>query len=79
MNVEDNSAPEFEEDITTEFTLDYNKTYDYKLPDIEDNDIDESEVYLNSMENQEFPKFVKYSNTTKTIQYRPENNTDYLG
>jgi hypothetical protein len=34
-------------------------------------------VYINAMENQPFPDFVKFNNATNTIGYRPGNNTQY--
>ena len=46
----------------------------YKLPlykDPEGNDV--GEVYINSMENQDFPAFINYTNTTNTIVMNPNN------
>lgn len=46
----------------------------YKLPEFKDpegNDV--GEVYINSMENQDFPAFINYTNSTKTIQMNPNN------
>lgn len=51
-----------------------NDNITYKLPtfsDPEGNDV--GEVYINSMENQEFPKFVKYINSTKSITMNPDS------
>ncbi len=31
------------------------------------------------MENQPLPAFVSFNNATKTLSYRPANNTDYQG
>jgi hypothetical protein len=46
----------------------------YKLPpfkDPEGNDV--GEVYINAMENQEFPTFINYTNATKVINMTPNN------
>lgn len=72
INVSSNSAPEFDEDIQTSWNLNLNDKISYKLPkfsDPEENDV--GEVYINTMENQEFPKFVTYTNSTKTISMNP--------
>ena len=79
VNVSSNSAPEFSEDITTQWNLDVGDKIGYALPtfsDPEGNDV--GEVYINSMENQEFPAFVTYNNDTKTINMGP-NTTAYQG
>lgn len=52
VNVSSNSAPEFDEDIQTQWNLNLNDKIAYKLPkfsDPEGNDV--GEVYINSMEN----------------------------
>lgn len=74
MNVSSNSAPEFDEDIQTQWNLDLNDKIAYKLPkfsDPEGNDV--GEVYINNMENQEFPPFVTYTNATQTINMNPNS------
>lgn len=72
INVSSNSAPEFDTDIQTQWNLNLNDNITYKLPafsDPEGNDV--GEVYINAMENQDFPKFVKYVNSTQTIIMNP--------
>ncbi|CDW72642.1 UNKNOWN [Stylonychia lemnae] len=79
INVSTNSAPEFLVDIQTVWSLSYNDNITYKLPDFQDpEDNDQGEIYINSMENQEFPKFVKYVNATKSIIFNP-NSKIYSG
>lgn len=51
-NVTSNSAPEFAEDIQTQWNLNVGDNIAYKLPNFKDpegNDV--GEVYINSMEN----------------------------
>jgi hypothetical protein len=79
VNVTSNSAPEFTEDIQTQWNLDVEDKINYKLPpfrDPEGNDV--GEVYINSMENQDFPAFINYTNATTTISMNP-NNRLYQG
>ena len=67
-----NSAPEFSTDVQTQFALTMNTNSSYTLPnfyDPEGNDV--PMIYINSMENQKFPDFVSYDNSTKTIFFRP--------
>ncbi len=74
VNVTSNSAPEFTEDIQTQWNLNVGDKINYKLPpfkDPEGNDV--GEVYINSMENQEFPTFINYTNATKVINMTPNN------
>ena len=62
VNVTSNSAPEFTEDIQTQWNLNVGDTINYKLPpfkDPEGNDV--GEVYINTMENQEFPPFINFT------------------
>ena len=79
LNISDNTAPEFVDDLQTEFELYINDTINYKLPDITEDEIDEAEVYINSMENQDFPGFLSFNNATYTISMKPENDTQYQG
>ncbi len=54
--------------------MNLNDKISYKLPkfsDPEGNDV--GEVYINSMENQEFPEFVSYTNSTQTIAMNPNH------
>lgn len=79
VNVTSNSAPEFTEGIQTQWNLNVGDKFNYKLPpfkDPEGNDV--GEVYINSMENQDFPAFINYTNATKTIAMNP-NNLLYQG
>lgn len=79
INVSSNSAPEFSEDIQTQWNLNVNDKIAYKLPTFKDPELnDNGEVYINSMENQDFPAFVTFDNSTKTINMRP-NSTAYQG
>lgn len=74
VNVTSNSAPEFVEDIQTQWNLNVGDKIPYKLPafkDPEGNDV--GEVYINQMENQEMPPFVNYTNETMTINMKPDN------
>ena len=82
VNVTSNSAPEFTEDIQTQWNLNVGDTINYKLPpfkDPEGNDV--GEVYINTMENQEFPPFINYTlmNTTKPALIMTPNNLRYQG
>lgn len=79
VNVSSNSAPEFNTDIQTQWALNVNDKVPYKLPswtDPEGNDV--GQVYINSMENQDFPAFIHWDNTTYTITMEP-NSTKYQG
>ena len=79
VNVSSNSAPEFNTDIQTQWALNVNDVVPYKLPawtDPEGND--PGQVYINSMENQDFPAFVTFDNATNTIKMSP-NTTAYQG
>jgi hypothetical protein len=79
VNVSSNSAPEFITDIQTQWNLNVGERYNYSLPlwqDPEGNDL--GEVYINSMENQDFPPFINYTNATNTINMFP-NNLLYQG
>lgn len=74
-----NSAPEFNTDLQTQWNLNWGDNITYKLPtfsDPEGNDV--GVVYINSMENQDFPPFVKYVNATQTIMMNP-NSVLYNG
>ena len=79
INISDNTAPDFATDVQTEFTLSINDTKTYKLPTLDSDSIDTPVVYLNSMENQDFPAFVGYNNDTRTITFRPNSNLSYEG
>lgn len=79
INVSSNSAPEFSEDIQTQWNLKVGDNIAYKLPSFSDPEAnDVGQVYINSMENQDFPKFVTFTNSTRTINMRP-NSTEYQG
>ena len=74
VNVTSNSAPEFTEDIQTQWNLNVGDKINYVLPpfkDPEGNDV--GEVYINAMENQDFPLFINYTNATQTINMNPNN------
>lgn len=74
VNVTSNSAPEFTEDIQTQWNLNVGDKINYVLPpfkDPEGNDV--GEVYINAMENQDFPQFINYTNATQTINMNPNN------
>lgn len=74
VNVTSNSAPEFTEDIQTQWNLNVGDKISYNLPpfkDPEGNDV--GVVYINSMENQDFPTFVNFTNATNTINMNPNN------
>ena len=62
INISDNTAPDFATTVQTEFNMWINETINYKLPQLTPNYIDESEVYVNSMENQNFPSFIYFNN-----------------
>jgi hypothetical protein len=52
VNVSSNSAPEFTEDIQTQWNLNVGDKIAYKLPTFKDPELnDGGEVYINSMEN----------------------------
>ena len=79
VNVSSNSAPEFVTDIQTQWNLNVGDKIHYLLPafyDPEGNDA--SAVYINAMENQDFPPFVNFTNSTNTINMVP-NNILYQG
>ena len=79
VNVTSNSAPVFDTDVQTQWNLNVGDSIPYKLPTYHDPEgNDASDVYINSMENQQFPPFVTYDNTTKTIYMKP-NSTLYQG
>jgi len=75
LNISDNQAPEFIDDLQTEFSLYINESISYKLPDITEDDIDDAEVYINAMENQEFPGFLSFNNASYIIYIKPKNDT----
>ena len=75
INVSSNSAPEFDTDLQTQWTLDMHKWENYTLPSYTDPEgNDGSVLYINSMENQEFPDFVEFENATKTLKMKPYLN-----
>jgi len=61
------------------WTLTVGDSRKYTLPTFSDPEgNDDGEVYINSMENQDFPPFVTYVNKTKTIYFKP-NMSEYSG
>lgn len=59
--------------------MDVGDKTNYTLPAFSDPEgNDEGEVYIGAMENQGFPDFVTYDNSTKTIMMEP-NITKYQG
>ena len=72
MNVSSNSAPEFVTDLRTQFDLDMYKEERYTLPDYSDPEGNDTPVlFLNSMDKQDFPDFIKFDNDTKTLIMEP--------
>lgn len=79
VNVSSNSAPEFNTDIQTQWAMNVNDKVPYKLPSWSDPEAsDPGQVYINSMENQDFPPFIAFDNFTNTITMYP-NSTKYQG
>jgi len=82
VNVTSNSAPEFTEDIQTQWNLNVGDNITYKIPpfkDPEGNDV--GEVYINTMENQEFPPFINLAmmnSSTPALLMQP-NHLKYQG
>ena len=79
INISDNTAPDFATAVQTEFKLWINESINYKLPQLTANNIDQSVVYVNSMENQNFPSFIYFNNQTYTLAFLPKNDTKYQG
>lgn len=74
INVLSNTHPDFTETVRTNFQLAVNQVEPYKLPPVEDpNSNDIPEVYVAPMEAQEdrYPPFLIYDNSTRTITFRP--------
>lgn len=68
LNVRSNSAPDFETEVETSFTLSVGDRYAYELPQIYDEEQNDSaEVVIAVMEGEEFPPFLFYENSTRTI------------
>lgn len=79
INVSSNAAPEFETDIQTQWNLNVGDNITYPLPKFSNPDgNDAAIVYINSMENQDFPPFVNFTNATNSITFLP-NNRLYQG
>jgi len=79
INVLSNTHPDFTTEMQTTFTLKLNETLSYKLPPIKDSDgNDEPEVFLKTMEAQEdqYPKFLNFDNSTRTLIFRPTDRLD---
>jgi len=69
-----NTYPDFIREISTSWTLSVGDVVNYKLPDLKDaEDNDDSEVYVNSMPNQEYPPFLYYNNDTRTLTFTPHS------
>jgi len=74
VNVLKNTYPDFKTEIETSWTLSVGDNFSYKLPqlvDDEGNDI--PEVYIEKMDNQEFPPFLYYDNNTQTLTFTPHS------
>lgn len=79
IKVLSNTHPDFTTEMKTTFTLKVNETLRYKLPPIKDSDgNDEPEVYIKTMEAQEdqYPKFLKFDNSTRTLIFHPKDKFD---
>jgi hypothetical protein len=74
INVSSNAAPEFETEIQTQWNLNVGDNITYALPKYSCPDgNDDAVVYINSMENQDFPPFVNFTNATNSITFLPNN------
>lgn len=79
INVLKNTHPDFTSEVQTTFALSVNETLSYKLPPIKDaegNDV--PEVLIQRMEAKEdrFPKFLNFTNSTRTLTFRPKDLFD---
>lgn len=74
INVLSNTHPDFVDTVQTSFTMAVNETFTYQLPVVEDpNANDVPVVYVAKMEAQEdrYPPFLMFENSTNTIIFRP--------
>jgi len=74
INVLSNTHPDFVETVQTSFEMAVGEVFTYQLPVVEDpNANDVPVVYVAPMEAQEdrYPPFLMYENSTNTIIFRP--------
>jgi len=71
-----NTYPDFVSEPETSFVLAVNEVYQYELPAVKDPEgNDEPEVYVGYMEQQEdkYPEFLYFTNSTNTIKFNPDS------
>jgi|Transcript_42353 hypothetical protein len=71
-----NTYPDFVSEPETSFVLGVNEVYQYELPAVVDPEgNDEPEVYVGKMEQQEdkYPDFLLFTNSTNTIKFNPDS------
>jgi hypothetical protein len=71
-----NTYPDFVSEPETSFVLGVNEIYQYELPAVVDPEgNDEPEVYVGYMEQQEdkYPEFLLFTNSTNTIKFNPNS------
>lgn len=76
-----NTYPDFVTEPTTSFILDVNEVYQYELPAVVDPEgNDEPQVYVDYMDQQEdkYPDFLLFTNSTNTIKFSPDSK-EYQG
>lgn len=79
INVLSNTHPDFTETVQTSFDMVINTTLTYQLPPVEDpNANDIAVVYVAPMEAQEdrYPDFLMFENSTNRIVFRPTSRWD---
>ena len=76
IDVVANTFPEFVNEPETSFVMDVNDVFEYKLPKIVDPEgNDKPELYIGEMDGQEdkFPDFISFDNSTSTIRFAPNS------
>ena len=71
-----NTYPDFVSEPKTAFVLEVNEVYQYELPAVVDPEgNDEPEVYVGYMDQQEdkYPEFLYFTNSTNTIKFNPDS------
>lgn len=77
IEVKNNNYPDFTKEIDTSFRLTVGKVFEYRLPPIVDKEgNDEPEVYVKAVNDQPYPKFLFFDNSTNTLIFRPDDPWD---
>lgn len=76
IEIKNNNYPDFKTELETSYLLTVGKVHEYKLPQVEDKEGNEVEVYIEPVKDKEYPKFLFFDNITNTMIFRPEDQWD---